>query len=70
MLASVLAVSIPDNRRRDTPLEVKVESIGNSALKASITNTGPEPLKLLKTGSILDSAAIERAEIFAGCEYA
>lgn len=70
MLVSVLAVSIPDNRRRATPLEVTVESVGNSALKASITNTGSEPLRLLKTGSILDSAAIERAEIFSGCEYA
>ncbi|KAJ4394663.1 hypothetical protein N0V93_003882 [Gnomoniopsis smithogilvyi] len=68
MLVSVLAVSIPDNRRRDTPLEVTVESVENSALKASITNTGSEPLRLLKTGSILDSAAIERAEIFSGSE--
>lgn len=69
MLVSVLAVSIPDNRRRTTPLEVTVESVGNSALKASITNTGSEPLRLLKTGSILDSAAIERAEIYSGCKY-
>lgn len=69
MLVSVLAVSIPDHHRRATPLEVTVESTGNSALKASITNTGSEPLRLLKTGSILDSAAIERAEIFSGCEH-
>ncbi|CAN8099697.1 unnamed protein product [Discula destructiva] len=53
---------------QDSPLEVTVEPAGNSALKASITNTGSEPIRLLKAGSILDDRAIERAEIYSGSD--
>lgn len=70
MLVTVVAVSFQKDRRQDTLLRVAVESVGNSALKASITNTGSESLKILRTGSILDSRAVERAEVFSGCKYA
>lgn len=66
---NVVAVAVHMHRQVSTPLEVTVTSVGNSALKASITNTGSETLKLLKTGSILDNRTIERAEVFSGCKF-
>lgn len=68
LFASALAARI-DVHKRASPLEVKIESVGNTALKATITNTGSQPLKLFKTGSVLDSTAVEKAEIFSGCKY-
>lgn len=56
-------------QKRSSPLDVKIESIGNSAVKASITNTGSEDLKVLKTGSLLDRNAVEKAEIFCGSKF-
>lgn len=55
-------------QKRASPLEITIESVGNSGVKASLTNTGSEDLKLLKTGTILDSKAIEKAEIYSGSE--
>lgn len=54
--------------KRASPLDVKLQSVGNSAVKASFTNTGSTPLKIFKTGSVLDSASIEKAQIFSGCK--
>lgn len=68
LVAYALAARVNINKRA-SPLAVKVETVGNSAVKTTITNTGAEPLKLLKTGSVLDSLAVEKAEIYAGCEY-
>lgn len=67
LVTYALAARVNVNKRA-SPLTVNVETVGNSAVKASITNTGAEPLKLLKTGSVLDSLAVEKAEIYAGCE--
>lgn len=44
-----------------SPLEVKIEMSGNSAVKAVITNVGKENLKLLRAGSILDKVATQSA---------
>jgi hypothetical protein len=60
------AVSL-DFAKRDSALDVKLELTGNTAVKAVITNTGSEDLKVLKTGSFLDSAAVEKAEVYQGC---
>lgn len=68
LVASALAVRI-DVTKRDSPLKVEIQSVGNSAVKAVVTNTGSEPIKLMKTGSILDSKAVEKAEIFSGGMY-
>lgn len=56
--------------KRASPVQVKLESVGNSAVKASFTNTGSEPIKIFKTGSVLDSTAVEKAEIYSAlsCE--
>ncbi|KAI0392270.1 neutral protease 2-like protein [Xylariaceae sp. FL0594] len=48
------------------PLAVQIEKVGNSGLKATITNTGSEALKVLKTGTILDSAPVEKVQVFQG----
>lgn len=55
--------------KRASPLELSIESVGNSGVKASLTNTGSEDLKLLTTGTILDSQAVEKAEIFSGSMF-
>ncbi|KAG5915061.1 hypothetical protein E4U61_005061 [Claviceps capensis] len=46
-----------------TPLDVKLEMAGNSAVKATITNNGKTDLKVFKTGTIFDDAAIQKAQI-------
>ncbi|KAI1464831.1 metallo proteinase [Daldinia caldariorum] len=63
-LASALSV---DLNKRDSPLDVKLEMVGNTAVKASITNTGASDLKVFKTGTFLDeNAATEKVAIYQG----
>jgi deuterolysin len=62
------AVSL-DFNKRDSALDVKLELTGNTAVKAVITNTGSEDLKVLKTGSFLDKAAVEKVNVYQGCMY-
>ncbi|GAP88410.1 putative deuterolysin metalloprotease [Rosellinia necatrix] len=52
--------------KRASPLDVQIEQVGNSGLKATITNTGATDLKVLKTGTILDSAPVEKVQVFQG----
>ncbi|KAI8309729.1 Neutral protease 2-like protein [Colletotrichum sp. SAR11_59] len=66
--AALASAVVVDLNKRDSPLDVKIEAVGNSAVKASITNTGASDLKVFKTGSILDKLAVEKAEVFAGSE--
>ncbi|KAK1449971.1 metalloproteinase [Colletotrichum melonis] len=66
--AAVASAVVVDLNKRDSPLDVKIESTGNTAIKASITNTGASDLKVLKAGSILDKLAVEKAEVFAGSD--
>lgn len=67
-VAPALAVSIDRLEKRASPLEVTIESVGNSAVKASITNTGASALKVFKSASILDNAAVEKTQVFSGGE--
>ncbi|KAK6074053.1 Neutral protease 2-like protein [Seiridium cupressi] len=60
-LASAVSIS-----RRDGPLDVQLEMIGNTGVQATVTNTGNEDLKLLRTGSFLDSAPVEKVQVFKG----
>ena len=62
-LAESAAVSLD---KPNSPLNVKLEQVGNSEVKASITNTGTVPLRVLRAGSILDSAPIEKAKVLQG----
>ncbi|KAG6008156.1 hypothetical protein E4U21_004913 [Claviceps maximensis] len=55
-----LAAATP---QAETPLDVKLEMAGNSAVRAVITNNGKTNLKIFKTGTLLDTAAIQKAQI-------
>ncbi|KAH7047355.1 Deuterolysin metalloprotease family-domain-containing protein [Macrophomina phaseolina] len=59
-MASATAINL---NKRDTPLDVKLEMISNSEVKATVTNKGLSALKLYKTGTILDQAPVEKVEI-------
>lgn len=65
-----LANAAAINLRGESPLVVEIEQVGNSEVKASITNTGNAGLRLLKAGSILDSAPVEKARVAQGGAYA
>lgn len=67
-LATLAAAASVDVAKRSSPLDVKLEKVGNSAVKAVITNTGSEDIQILKTGSIFDELAVEKAEVFSGCK--
>ncbi|KAI1210170.1 Deuterolysin metalloprotease family-domain-containing protein [Annulohypoxylon truncatum] len=67
LLAALASAVSVDLAKRDTPLDVKLEMIGNTAVKASITNTGASDLKVFKTGTFLDeNAATEKVAIYQG----
>ncbi|KAF1953592.1 hypothetical protein CC80DRAFT_142124 [Byssothecium circinans] len=58
------AASVDLSKRADA-LDVKLELTGNTAVRAKITNTGSEAIKVLKTGSFLSKVPVEKATIFA-----
>ncbi|KAF9631833.1 Peptidase M35 deuterolysin [Lasiodiplodia theobromae] len=62
-LATVVSGTAVNLNKRDTPLDVKLEMVGNSEVKATLTNNGDAALKLFKVGSILDKTAVEKAEV-------
>lgn len=66
LATSALAVSIDRLEKRDSPLAINIESVGNSAVKATIVNTGSSPIKVFKTGTILDTKPIEKTQVFSG----
>lgn len=59
-LANALAVDIS---KRDSPINVEIEMVGNSQVKAKITNTGKEALNVFKTGSILDQRPVAKTAV-------
>ncbi|KAI1082412.1 neutral protease [Whalleya microplaca] len=52
--------------KRDSPLDVQLEMVGNTGVKVSVTNTGDDNLKILKSGTILDKAPVEKVQVFQG----
>lgn len=65
-LASLANAASVDLAKRDSPLDVKLEVTGNTAVKAKITNNGSEALKVLKVGSFLDKVPVEKVSVFKG----
>ncbi|KAH8682613.1 neutral protease [Xylariales sp. PMI_506] len=49
--------------RQADPLSVELEMVGNTMVKATITNIGNEDLKIFKTGTFLDSAPVEKVQV-------
>ena len=66
LFASVASAVSVNLSKRDSPLDVKIQMVDNSIVEATITNTGTETLRLFKTGTILDPAAVEKTEVFSG----
>jgi deuterolysin len=52
--------------KEKSPLVVKIDRVGNSEVKATVTNTGDVALRVLRTGSILDSSPIEKVKVSQG----
>ncbi|GJN78781.1 hypothetical protein PLIIFM63780_002290 [Purpureocillium lilacinum] len=63
-LAALVAAAPNVENRGPSPFEVKLEMLGNSEVKATFMNKGKNNLKVLKTGSILDSSHVEKAKVF------
>ena len=63
----VSALSIQAGKR-DSPLQVNLEVTGNTDVNATVTDTGSTPLKVFKTGTILDSTLVEKTAVFSGCK--
>lgn len=54
------AVVLQDLVQRDAGLEVTLEKVDNSAVKATVKNVGAKALNLFKSGSIFDDAPVEK----------
>jgi len=48
---------------RASPLALKLESIGNTEVRATLTNRGATDLKLLTMGTFLDSNPVEKVSV-------
>ena len=52
-----------DLEKRATPLSVTLTKVSNTIVKAVVKNTADKDLTLLKSGTILDSAPVEKARV-------
>lgn len=59
-----------DVNKRASALEVTLEAVGNSKVKASVTNTASQGYNLFYKGSFLDSTApVDKFVVSSSCEY-
>ncbi|UNI22275.1 Deuterolysin [Purpureocillium takamizusanense] len=65
-LAAFAAAAPSVGNRGPSPFEVQLEMRGNSEVKATFTNKGKDAVKVLKTGSVLDTSSVEKAKVFSG----
>ncbi|KAI1129856.1 neutral protease [Nemania abortiva] len=65
-LATVASAATIGIGKPVSPLDVKIEMVGNTSVKASITNNGFEDLKLFKTGTFLDKKPTEKVKVSQG----
>ncbi|KAL7820678.1 Deuterolysin metalloprotease family domain-containing protein [Trichoderma gracile] len=65
-LLALAALASAAPGKAPTPLDIKLESAGNAEIKAVITNTGKNNLKIFKTGTILDNSPVEKVKISSG----
>ncbi|ORY04565.1 neutral protease 2-like protein [Clohesyomyces aquaticus] len=52
--------------KRGSPLDVQIQAIGYTTVKASITNVGQSAFKVFTSGSLLDSSPLEKVQVFQG----
>ena len=72
-LATIASAASVDINKRDTPLSIKLESVGNSEVKIAVTNNGEKALNLLSKGTFLDEVTpVEKVQVYsaAGGTYA
>ncbi|KAK4624525.1 Neutral protease 2 [Fulvia fulva] len=63
-MAAVVSSTAIDITKRDTPLSVTLTPLGNSKVKASVTNTGVEGYNVFYKGSFLDNEApVDKLEV-------
>ncbi|KAI0420338.1 neutral protease [Xylaria grammica] len=65
-LATVASAATINVGKSASPLDVKITMVGNTGVKASITNTGSEDLKVFKTGSFFDNSPTEKVKVTQG----
>lgn len=65
-LAALASLAAAAPSGAPTPLDVKLEMAGNSEVKATISNTGKNDLKVFKVGTIFDKPATEKARVTTG----
>ncbi|KAJ8119130.1 hypothetical protein OPT61_g17 [Boeremia exigua] len=64
-LAAIASAASVDVNKRDTPLSIKLESVGNSEVKIAVTNNGEKALNLLSKGTFLDEVApVEKVQVY------
>lgn len=67
LLASLVAAGPVSIEKRDinsVQLLLNITSIGNTGVEAALTNPSDLELKLFATGTILDSAPVEKVAVF------
>lgn len=69
-MAAVAKAASVNLDRRATSLDVKLEMIGNTAVKAIISNNGADDLKIFKTGTLLEDIPTEKINVFQAGEFA
>lgn len=63
LAAPALSYSINRLPKRDSGLEVVLSSVGNTEVKAVVTNKGESKVSLLNFNSVLDSAPVHKVSI-------
>lgn len=58
---ATLAAAAPSGS--PSPLDIKLEMTDNNVVKATVTNTGKDNLKVFKPNSIFDKAPVEKVTI-------
>jgi deuterolysin len=62
LLAGLVSASaVP--QKRNSGLDVKLTAVGNTKIKAIITNTGSTDFRLLTDGTLLDSAPVRKFHV-------
>ncbi|KAH7131276.1 Deuterolysin metalloprotease family-domain-containing protein [Dactylonectria macrodidyma] len=61
---AALAVAVPTLRPRDSmTLDVEIQRLDNSKMKAVVRNFGSSDINILRTGTVLDRAGVEKVQV-------
>lgn len=69
-LATVItAAAAAPSLKTPSNVDVKLEIVGNSEVKATIANNGKDDIRIFKPGTILDKSAVQKVKIAADGEH-